>query len=51
MHKTLMKLPDEQFVDEINKAFVRKEKKEIKNILYLISFRHLMLINKVELFQ
>jgi len=24
MHKTLMKLSDEQFVDEINKAFVRE---------------------------
>jgi len=24
MHKTLMKLSDQQFVDEINKAFVRE---------------------------
>jgi hypothetical protein len=29
MHKTLMKLSDEQFVDEINKAFVRARKKNL----------------------
>jgi hypothetical protein len=49
MHKTLMKLPDEQFVDEINKAFVRKKRKMFDWFDFIL-FRHRMFINKMELF-
>jgi hypothetical protein len=31
MHKTLLKLSDEQFVDEVNKAFVRRTKENNLN--------------------
>jgi hypothetical protein len=48
MHKTLMKLSDEQFVDEINKAFVRHANDKLKRYLLSILFRHLMFINNVE---
>jgi hypothetical protein len=35
MYKTLMKLSDEEFVDEINKAFVRERLKDVL-LSYLI---------------
>ncbi len=43
-----MKLSDEQFVDEINKAFVRHANDKLKRYLLSILFRHLMFINNVE---
>jgi len=38
MYKTLMKLSDEQFVDEINKAFVRERLKDVFVILFDLEF-------------